>query len=98
MASVAADLSQVRMQYVFGLQAVAKQIVQLNGALTNLSSLYNGAGLSGTFVDGELAGNSNTKQMVSGDVGTYTANLNTVQTAISSAIVNNMMKCVGTQV
>lgn len=92
---MAADPSQVRYQYVVGLQAVAKQLQQLNAAMISLSNLYNGGGLSGTFVDAELAGNTNTKHMVAADVGTFTANLNTVQTAMSAAIVQNMSKCVG---
>ncbi len=93
---MAADLSQVRQQYVYGMQAVAKQMLALNLALVNLSNLYTGAGLSGTFVDAELAANTNTKQMLGADVGTYTANLNTIQTALTTGILNNMGKCVGT--
>jgi hypothetical protein len=82
---MAANLAQVRFQYTLGMQAVAKLLIQL----------YNGAGLSGTFLDAELALNANTMQMLGVDVGTYTANLNTVQAAMSSAIVQNMEKCVG---
>jgi hypothetical protein len=92
---MAADLSQVRFQYVSGMQAVEKLLIQLNAAMTGLSALYNGAGLSGTFVDAELAGNTNTKHMVAADIGTFTANLNTVQAAMSTAIIQNAEKCVG---
>lgn len=95
---MAADLSVVRMNYVLQMQAVEKQLLLLNAQLTALSSLYNGAGLSGTFLDAELAANNATKHMTSADVGTYTSNLQTVQAALTSGIVQNAEKCVGTPV
>ena len=92
---MAADLSQVRQQYVYGLQAVAAELLKVAVDLANLNTLYLGGGLSGTFVDAELAANTNTKHMLGADIGTFTANLNTVSTAISAAIQQNMAKCVG---
>lgn len=92
---MAANLAPVRANYVGGLQNVAKLMLQLNNAMNELSNLYNGAGLSGTFTDQELAANTSTCQMLGADVGTFTANLTTVQTAMSSAILQNMAKCSG---
>lgn len=95
---MAADLSFTRSNYVVGLQAVAKLTLQLNEAMTNLSNLYNGAGLSGTFVDAELAAAAGTKHLLGVDIGTYTANLTTVQTAMSTPILQNLAKAVGSPV
>jgi len=92
---MAANYVATRAAYVSGLQNVAKLMLQLNTAMNSLSTLYNGAGLSGTFADNELAANTSTEQMVAADVGTFTANLTTVQTAMSSAILQNMAKCCG---
>lgn len=93
---MAASLVQTRAAYVTGLQNVAKLLLQLNDQMNNIGSLYAGAGLSGSFVDAELAANTSTNQMVAGDIGTFTANVTTVQTAMSSAILQNMAKCLGT--
>jgi hypothetical protein len=95
---MAADLTTVRQNYVLGMQRVAKLLLQLNAAMSDLSNLYNGAGLSGTFLDAELSGSAATKHLVAADVGTYTANLNTVQAAITGPILNNMGKAVGAPV
>ena len=99
---MAADLSVVRMNYVVGtpagLQAIAKLVLQLNEAMTAASNLYNGAGLSGTFVDAELAANAATKHLLAADIGTYTANLNTISAALTAPILQNMAKAVGTGV
>lgn len=92
---MAASYVQTRAAYVTGLQNVAKLMLQLNDAMNNIGSLYSGAGLSGQFVDAELAANTSTCQMVAADVGTFTSNLGTVQTAMSSAILQNMAKCLG---
>ena len=95
---MAADLSAVRANYVSGLQNVATLMIRLNRAMAELSALYNGGGLSGTFTDEELAAITSTKQLLAADIGTYTTNLGTVQTAMSSAILQNMAKCVGSPV
>jgi hypothetical protein len=95
---MAADASMERLNYVLGLQAVARLVIQLNQSLAALNSLYVGGGLSGTFTDAEMAANPVTKHMVALDVGTFTANLNTVQAALTPAIIQNMAKAVGTPV
>jgi hypothetical protein len=92
---MAADASAVRMNYVLAMQAVQRQALALNRAMADLNNLYLGAGLSGTFLDAELAGNAGTKHLVAADVGTLTANLNTVQAAFTTAIVQGMAKGVG---
>lgn len=92
---MAASYVQSRAAYVTGLQNVAKLLLQLNDQMNNIASLYTGAGLSGGFVDAELAANTSTCQMVAADIGTYTSNLTTVQTAMSAAILQNMAKCLG---
>jgi hypothetical protein len=90
-----ADPSQVRMQYVFGLQAAAKLVQQLNNTLNNLEALYLGNGLTGTFTDADLAANSNTKHLLGTDIGTFTSNLNTITNAMTTTIIQNMAKAVG---
>jgi hypothetical protein len=92
---MAADLSIVRMTYVTNLQAVAKLVGQLNSKLDELNTLYLGAGLSGTFVDAELLANNATKHITAADVGTYTANLNTINAALTDPILQDMAKAVG---
>lgn len=92
---MAADASSERMNYVNGLQDVAQLVLQLNHALIGLNNLYLGGGLSGTFVDAELLGSARTKHLVALDIGTYTANLNTVAAALTPAIVQNMAKAAG---
>ena len=92
---MAADTSQERKNYVLGMQAVARLVLQLNAAMTTLNNLYQGGGLSGTFLDTDLAALPGTKHMVAADVGTFTANLNTIQAAMTTAIIQNMAKCVG---
>ena len=93
-----ADASVVRQNYTIGLQNVSKLMLQLNTAMNSLSALYNGDGLSGTFVDAELATSAGTKHLLAADVGTFTANLITVQAAMSTPILQNMAKCVGNPV
>jgi hypothetical protein len=92
---MAADASTERMNYVTGLQAVAKQVLLLNAQLSHLNNMYLGGGLSGTFVDAELAVSAGTKHMVAADIGTFTANLNSITTALTSGIIQNMAKAVG---
>jgi hypothetical protein len=91
---VAVDASVVRQNYVLALQAVSRQGLLFNKALADLNNLYLGAGLSGTFVDAELAATPPTKHLAAADVGTYTANLNTVAAALTP-VVQNLSKCVG---
>lgn len=92
---MAASLVQTRAAYVTGLQNVAKLLLQLNDQMNNIASLYGGAGLSGTFIDAELAANTSTNQMLGADIGTFTANVATVQAAMSTPILQNMAKCLG---
>jgi len=91
-----ADLAFVRQQYTSKMQDACRLVSQLGLTLTDLGNLYAGAGLSGTFSDAELSLNNVTKHLVAADIGTYTANLETVHTAMSSAILQNMAKAVGT--
>lgn len=95
---MAADTSYERQQYIFALQSAAKATQALNNQYTNLLNLYNGGGLSGTFLDADLAANNTTKQMLAADVATFTSNIQTIQTAMSSAIIQNMAKCVGASI
>lgn len=95
---MAVDASTERAAYVTGLQNVAKLILQLNAQMNGLNTLYQGGGLSGTFVDAEVQNNNATKHLTGADIGTFTANLNTVQAALTVPILNNMAKAVGTPV
>ena len=92
---MAAIITQEKMQYIFALQAAAKAVLTLNMTLTNLNNAYLGGGLSGQFLDSDCAGNTNTQHMVAADIGTFTTNMNTISTALSSGVVQNMAKCVG---
>jgi hypothetical protein len=92
---MAADSSAVRMNYVLAMQAVSRQGLAFNRAMSDLNNLYLGAGLSGTFVDTELAGNAGTKHLTALDVGTVTANLNTLAAAFTAALTQNLAKAVG---
>jgi hypothetical protein len=92
------DASTVRQNYVIGLQAAAKLAIQFNNVMRNLSNLYNGASLSGTFADNELSSSAGTKHLSADDVGTLTFNLSTIQTAMSDPIMQNLAKAVGSPV
>lgn len=90
-----ADLTKVRSEYVAGMQHAASLVLQLNNALDNLSALYQGAGLSGTFLDAELLEDVTSKHLAAADIGTFTANLNTIRSAVTTNITQNMSKAVG---
>jgi hypothetical protein len=95
---MAADASFERQQAIFALQATCGAFLTANKKLNDYLNLYNGGGLSGTFLDADCAVNNTTKHMVGVDIGTFTANLQTIQatlTASSNAILNNLAKCVG---
>jgi hypothetical protein len=92
---MAVSLVEVRKKYVAGLQNAAQKVLELNRLLDELDTLYVGAGLSGTFQDAELEADVTTKHLAQGDIGTYTANLDTVNTAMSTAILRNLAKAVG---
>ena len=55
---MAVDAASVRSNYLTGLQDAAKLVMQLNAALDNLDLMYQGNGLSGTFVAAELEATS----------------------------------------
>lgn len=90
-----AILTKVRAEYVAGLQDVAADLIKASRKMDKLDDLYVGAGLSGTFSDAEMDDDPGTQHMVAADVGTYTANLNTVRAAVTTAIIRNMAKAVG---
>lgn len=89
------DPSFVRLNYVLKAQAVAKKVIELQSALDQLAALFAGASLTGTFVDAELWASNPTKHLDATFVGTATANLGTVRTAMSATILNNLSKLVG---
>lgn len=90
-----ADASKVRSAYVSGLQSIAQTIIDACSKMDELSALYLGAGLSGTFQDAELLADQTAQHMTAADVGTYTTNLNTIRSAITDPILQNLAKAVG---
>lgn len=93
---MAANNQQVRFNYVAKLQNVCSLALQLNRAMTDLNNLYLGAGLSGTFVDAELAAVQSMEQLVGVDIGTITTDVGTVQASMTAGILQVFAKCVGT--
>ncbi len=92
---MAADPSGVRSRYIAGLQTAAKLIIQLQGAINNLSTMYQGNTLAGSFVDAELAADVTTKHLIATDIATMTGQLNTVNGAITTNIAQSMAKATG---
>lgn len=90
-----ADLSKVRSIYVAAMQSACDDVIALCAKLDQLNNLYTGAGLSGTFLDAELAADVTQKHMLAVDVGTFTANLQTVRAAVTGPILGNMAKATG---
>lgn len=93
---MAMDQSEVRANYMRQLQVMATEVQKMASNLDNLNNLYTGSGLSGTFVDADMI--NQFKHMAPADVGTYTANLEAVRTAITTAILENMANCAGQSV
>lgn len=92
---MAVDASTVRQTYTIALQDAANDVLNLVSKLNELNTFYLGAGLSGTFTDGEVQAYNATKHLTAVDIGTYTTNLGTITTAITTAIQQNMAKCKG---
>jgi hypothetical protein len=92
---MAQSITQVQANYIQGMQLVSSQIIALSNKLNNLINLYNGAALSGTFTDAEVQAVPGCAQLTAALIGTYTSNLESIQTAISSAIIQNLCNCIG---
>ncbi len=89
----AAVITQVQANYITALQRNAQMVLQLNRAMNDLINLYNGAGLSGTFTDAEVQ--AICPWLTAALVGTYTANIETIQADLTSGIIQNMANCLG---
>lgn len=91
---MAVNTAQTRVNFINALMDLSKLAAEYASAYDALKGLFDGAGLSGTFVDGDFA-NDTRKHLDASAVGTFYTNHGTVRTAISVAILNNFQACAG---
>lgn len=91
---MAVNNGQVRVTFIDALKSLSEKAADYAAAYDALKALFDGAGLSGTFVDGDFT-NDTRKHLDASAVGTFYTNHGTVRAAISGAILNNFMACAG---
>lgn len=92
---MAVNNAQTRLNFITKLMELSTKAAEYAADYDALKTLFDGAGLSGTFVDGDFT-NDTRKHLDASTVATFYTNHGTVRTAISGAILNNFVACAGT--